>query len=235
MCDRGRALLAALACVLVAALAGPALAAAAEYEVDTTEDAVDVTGGTGACETAAGKCSLRAAIETANSGASADEITFDTANVFGGAEPASTITLTSALPDIVHPVDIDATRCPTAMGEGPCAEVNGTGVAGLESVFHVVANDTRISDLAITGGENGVVVGAGRTGFTATGDWFGYELNIGGGIDGGAENAGLYLNAGADGATIGGDEEAERNVFGRSRVGVIVRGASNTTIKGNYF
>jgi CSLREA domain-containing protein len=230
------AVLATLVCILLA-FAIPALASAAEIKVTTTEDEADLTGGTGGCETAAAKCSLRAAIETSNENPATppNEITFETPGVFGGAKPVSTITLLSALPEIEVPVDIDSGECPTALVEGPCAEVDGTSVAGLESVFQVVANGTTISHLAIEGGENGIVVGAGRTGFKATGDWFGVELTTLGGSEGGSENAGIYLNQGADNATIGGDVPADRNDFGRGRVGVVVRGASNTSIQGNYF
>lgn len=235
--SRALAILAALACALIAAAALPSLAAAATFEVNTTLDEPDASSGTGACATAAGKCSLRAAIETSNGNPviPSNKITFDTTNVFGGAKPASTITLLSELPNILHAVEIVGGECPTALGQGPCVEVDGTGVAGLEGVFNVLASQTTISNLAIEGGKNGVVVGTGRVGFTATGDWFGYELTTGGGNGGGSENAGVYLNREADGATIGGDEEADRNSFGHSEVGVIVRGASNTSIRGNYF
>jgi CSLREA domain-containing protein len=236
--NRGNRLLAALALALIALLAIPALASAVTPKVDTTLDEADQTSGTGTCETATGKCSLRAAIETSNANPATapgvNEITFDTTNVFGGAKPASTITLLSELPEILQPVEIVGGECPTAIGEGPCVEVDGT-VASPPSVFHVVADETTISGIAIEGGENGVEVSAGRTGFKAVGDWFGVELTSGGGTGGGSEEAGIYLNQGADDAVIGGSEPEERDVFVRSRAGVVVRGASGTVIRGNYF
>ena len=231
------AALVAFVVALSAFAAVPAFASAASIEVDTTLDEADVTSGSGACATEAGKCSLRAAIETSNVNPATptNTITFDTPDVFGGARPASTITLLSPLPEIVEPVDIDAGTCPTALTpEGPCAEVEGHGLGDLESVFEVGADETTISNLAIEGGEDGVLVRGGKTGFSATGDWFGYELTTGGGKGGRTGVAGISLEPGADGATIGGDEVADRNVFGRSAVGVIVRGASDASIQGNY-
>jgi CSLREA domain-containing protein len=47
-------------------LAAPPAAAALTLTVDSTADAVDALPGNGACSTAAGKCTLRAAIQEAN-------------------------------------------------------------------------------------------------------------------------------------------------------------------------
>jgi len=66
--------LALCAALWVAAL-GPAPASADTYVVNSTDDAVDVAIGNGACATAAGTCTLRAAIQEANAHAGADVVT----------------------------------------------------------------------------------------------------------------------------------------------------------------
>ena len=61
--SRRLAVFAAALCTSAAAIP----AAAATFQVNDTVDAVDVTPGNGVCATAAGKCTLRAAIQEANS------------------------------------------------------------------------------------------------------------------------------------------------------------------------
>jgi CSLREA domain-containing protein len=224
----------ALACALVAFAALPAFASAATFTVDSTGDAPKTATGA-VCETETGECTLRAAIEAANATNLPDEILFDP-GVFDGAAPASTITLGSPLPAIVHGVEIDAGQCPTAYGvEGPCAEVAGLPASPIApNVFTVSGYQVTIRDLAIEGGLNGILDAEHGGAFTAVGDWFGIELN--GGQDGGSFKSGVFVEE--DEAIIGGDTrgdyEEDRNVFGLSQVGVDVQGSSHTSIQGNY-
>jgi CSLREA domain-containing protein len=228
-------LLAALACALIALAAVPVLASAAqEFVVDSTGDAPKTAVGP-VCETETGECTLRAAIEAANTNTLYDEIVFDP-GVFDGAAPASTISLGSPLPAIVHGVEIDAGRCPTTYGvEGPCAEVAGLPASSsAPNVFTVSGEYVTIRDLAIEGGLNGILDTEPGGAFTAVGDWFGIELN--GGRNGGSFKSGVLVEA--DDAIIGGetrgDYEEDRNVFGLSQIGVDVQGSSHTSIQGNY-
>ncbi|HEX4732763.1 MAG TPA: NosD domain-containing protein [Solirubrobacterales bacterium] len=221
---------AALACGLIALAVLPAFASAAPFTVDSTGDAPKTATGA-VCETETGECTLRAAIEAANTTNLPDEILFDP-GVFDGAAPASTITLGSPLPAIVHGVEIDAGRCPTPYGvEGPCAEVAGLPASPIApNVFTVSGDEVTIRDLAIEGGLNGILDAEHGGAFTAVGDWFGIELN--GGPDGGSFKSGVFVEE--DDAIIGGDYEEDRNVFGFSQVGVDVQGSSHTSIQGNY-
>lgn len=226
--------LAALVCALIA-LAVPSLASAAqEFVVDSTGDAPKTATGA-VCETETGECTLRAAIEAANTTNLFDEILFDP-GVFDGAAPASTITLGSPLPAIVHAVEIDAGQCPTSYGvEGPCAEVAGLPASSsAPNMFTVSGENVTIRDLAIEGGLNGILDTEHGGAFTAVGDWLGIELN--GGRNGGSFKSGVFVDA--DDAIIGGvtrgDYEEDRNVFGLSQVGVDVEGSSHTSIQGNY-
>ena len=113
------------------------------FTVDTTTDATDATPGDGVCATAGGQCSLRAAVEEANTGPNADTIVV----------PAGTYALTLGTLGIVESVTIDgadATIDATAIGdralliEGPLGVLDGAGP-------HV-----RLSGLTITGGDTEV-------------------------------------------------------------------------------
>lgn len=88
---------------LTAVVLLPQTASAATFTVDSTADnGDDVLDGT--CDDGAGNCTLRAAIEEANSEAGADDIEF---NIAGGG--VQTITLTSDLPDIAESLSVDGT------------------------------------------------------------------------------------------------------------------------------
>src|SRR5437879_4475839 len=70
-----------LSCAMAAAVlvwlvtSGRPAYSATTFTVDTTTDAVDVNPGDGKCATAAGQCSLRAAIQEANALPGSDSIT----------------------------------------------------------------------------------------------------------------------------------------------------------------
>ncbi len=210
------------ACLL---LALPALASAAQI-VNTVEDAPDALSG-GACNTAANKCSLRAAIEVTNSAGTADNILFD-ATVFKGQVANSTITLTSQLPIVLAPVTINAGTCLTqAVVNGPCAAVSGPVS---ETAIRVAATGVSIFDLAFVDAGKGIE--ANNDGFTAAGNWFGLKLD---GTPGAASSFGIAVEPGADEAQIGGTTSVSRNVFANSTTGLRLRGASDGVVEGNYF
>ena len=234
MLRQGRRTAVALA-VLGAALIAlclPALAAAASQTFT-----VNVTGDTATqanCESAstADECTLRGAIEAANSTTETDTIHF-LGTEFDGATPGSTITLGEELPTVTEPVQIDAGECtsPIYNVQGPCAEVDGSGLT-TENVFTVKARVSSIEGIAVEGGKNGVVLGTGAELFFAAHDWFGVELD---GFGGGASaNAGLLIESGAKNAVIGGETVAQRNVFEESPIGVEIRGASENQVQGNF-
>jgi CSLREA domain-containing protein len=92
---------------------------AANFTVNSTADGIDVNIGDGLCQTATlSQCTLRAAIQEANSSPGADTITF---SVSVGAQVFAPI---NPLPDIVSPVTIDGTSQPGFAGRAhhssPC-------------------------------------------------------------------------------------------------------------------
>jgi CSLREA domain-containing protein len=204
------------------ALALPAVASA-QVVIDSTADEPDAVAG-GVCDTAAGDCTLRAAIEVANAAGTAQEVVFD--NSFN-AELGDMIALTSPLPPIKAPISLAA--CITGPELKPCAEVNGpAGNFGIS----VEANGVTISGLSITGALIGIDVINESQDFTATGNWIGVELDG----SAGPNRTGIFIGPGSDGATIGGSNAGERNVTsGNEDEGLDIEGASNAVIRGNYF
>jgi CSLREA domain-containing protein len=217
-----------LACVALA-LAVPALAAAATYEVNTAVDQEDANLGDGTCETENGGCTLRAAIVEVNFSAdAANTIEFDPV-VFNGQEE-DTIFLSSPLQTIFKPVAIEAgSSCMTADVDGaPCAGVVGTGT---DPVLAIEADDSTVSGLAITAGSIGIGVFGASTGFTATGNWIGIPMS---GTNSG-NSTGIFIGPGSDGAQIGGPETVDRNVIAHNELGLDIEGASGATVLGNRF
>lgn len=211
-------LLAALACLTVAALT-PALAAAAEYTVDSTGDQADQALGSGGCKTSLGTCTLRAAIEESNfSPTVEDEIVFGPS--FDG-QAASTIVLGSALPPIENEVVIDGVasgKCTTqAAVEGPCVGISGpaAGVA-----LTVESAGVTIEGLAITGAETGIEAAEGTSHLIARGNWLG--ITLGGAA---APDATGVEVAGGDGTAEVLDSRIHGSVGGAA---VRVRGAGAT-------
>lgn len=224
MIFRRRAVLALLTALF--ALALPATASA-EINIDSPADEPDAVAG-GVCETAAGDCTLRAAIEVANLAGTAQNIFFATFDGQGGND---TVVLTSSLPAIKAPVALIAGRWgspskPTAGVSGP------SGSFGIS----VEADGVTIRNISITGALTGINVINGSENFTATGNWIGVKL------DGtaGANNTGIFIDPGSDGAAIGastgGIEVEQPNVIaGNNLEGLDIEGASDATIHGNYF
>jgi CSLREA domain-containing protein len=223
-----------LVSLLIAAsclLALPSAAGAVVYTVDSTLDEPDANPGTGGCLTGGGKCTLRAAIQESNASTLVvDEIQFD--GTFNG-QLADTIALGSLLPPVTNPVGINAgSSCATQAGQsGPCA---GLEASALSYGLSVEDTDTvEIAGLAITGATTGIrVVNSSKT-FVAHGNWLGLKLD---GSNGSGANTGIWLDPDSNGATIGGIETADRNVFANNAAeGLDIEGADNTKVRGNYF
>ena len=88
---RAIAILFVVALLLGLVTIGSKLQAQATFTVNTTTDAKDANPGDGVCATAAGQCSLRAAIEEADALGGADTVSV----------PAGTYTLTTEVPLII--------------------------------------------------------------------------------------------------------------------------------------
>jgi CSLREA domain-containing protein len=125
---------------LLCMLAGAVPAGAATFTVDTTGDAVDVTPGDGLCATAAGECTLRAAIQEANASPGRDAVQFN-ASLAG-----QTITLTNG--DLPISADLDI------FGPGATSlTISGNNSSGIFRVDNAAAL-VQLDGLTISGGRS---------------------------------------------------------------------------------
>jgi len=224
-----RTLVLVMAGVLLAfAIALPAAAEAATLTVDSPSDEADLAPG-GGCATAAGKCTLRAAIEEANAAVGGgDEIVFDE-DVFDGGS-AGTITLEGNLPPLVKQAVIKGGSCMTdAAVEGPCVAVDGTDSG---PVFEIKADHAKVEGIDIFSASSGISL-EGAQGFEVRGNWFGLRL------DGHAESAGVafgvQVGPGSADGQIGGKEPKDGNLFANGYDGLEIIGGSRISILGNRF
>jgi CSLREA domain-containing protein len=213
--------LVALAC----ALALPAVAAAESFEVNSTADQADAIPGNEFCLTAAGKCTLRAAIEEANSTEGEDRISFDRENVFTE-QLDGTISLTSALPAIIHPIGIEG-ECVIENVLRPCVGVDGNGLPG--AALTVEGTEAEIFGLAVTGAGVGLEV-TGSPRLRVLSDWLGVKLDGSAGGNG----TGMLLAEGSENVRIG--NEGVNNVFANNAGdGLDIHGSSNVKVMSGYF
>lgn len=159
--------------VLLATLAS---AQAATFAVDATHDAPDATPGDGACATAAGTCTLRAAVMEANALAGVDVVTLP----FG----TFRLTPTGGGEDLGVTGDLDVLDMLHVAGAGADdTEIDGFGA---DRIFDVHgANDLTVSDLTIKRGsaggeEGGAIRHAGPGALTITNVRFERNLATGG-------------------------------------------------------
>jgi CSLREA domain-containing protein len=214
--------LTALACLLAVA------PSAGAYTVDSKADDVDTTLGDEFCETATGECTLRAAIEEANSLGESATINFEE-EVFEG-QVAATIELGSSLPTLTVRAFIEGRTCETdAEVRGPCVGVKAP--SGEPALTVANAEEGEISGLAITGAQTAIAL-EGSPASRIRGNWFGVALDgtvAGNGI-------GVVVGAGSNRTFVGGEGPEQGNVFaGSVGDGLDVHGSSNVRVLGNYF
>jgi len=190
--------------VLTAVLATPASAA---LLVTTNADA--------------GAGSLRQAILTSNAAAGVDTIEF-------ALDPAELVIVPlSTLPTITDPVVLDGTSQPGWSGR-PLVEIDGS-IAGGQGLF-VVAGDSTIAGLAITGFNRGIAI------LTNGGnDVWGCHIgtDAAGTLPLGNAESGIRISS--DGNRIGGSTPVERNVISANGTGIAISSAGSTNVVvGNY-
>jgi Tol biopolymer transport system component len=212
------------AAVVLAALIGALFAVpnglAAIYNVNRSDD-VDH----GVCFPATG-CTLRDAINAANSTEGPDNITFQI-----GVGGSYTISTASALPDITDDVTIDATT-QTGYAGAPLIELNGSGVAGSGvDGLRVTGGATAIFGLAIVNfGGAGIAFSGSSSGNLVAGNYIG--IGAGGSV---AQGNAFGVLVASTITTIGGTNANARNVIsGNAGTGVTVSGGTGNQVLGNY-
>jgi CSLREA domain-containing protein len=219
------AALIALACVL----SMPAVAAAEEFTVNSVADEEDVAPGVGGCASAAGKCTLQAAIEEANSSVGEFDTLLFSEDLFNGGA-AGAVRLTSSLPDITDPLRIDGQCADAAEVLRPCVGIEGPGPTEPALVVSN-ANETEIEGVAVTGAETGIRVNSSER-VKVLGSWLGVKLD--GDLAG--NGTGVFFGVESDRGRIGSEGSEGRNVFAaNSGDGLAIIGAGNVRVLGNYF
>lgn len=165
-----------------------------------------------------GAGSLRQALLDANAAPGADVVQFAV---------TGTIHLTSELPAISDPVNIDGSTAPGFAGK-PLVEVDYDGTLGLR--FTSGAADSTLRSLALVDALGAGVVLEGRN-ITVAGNYIGLHAN--GLVPGGNSGNGLEIRS--NGNTIGSSAAADRNVISANYgAGIALVGAARNTISGNY-
>jgi CSLREA domain-containing protein len=225
----------------------PALAA--NFPVNNTGDAIDVTPGDSVCETAPGNgvCTLRAAIQEANALAGPDTINFNIplpTNQSSGGDSWWRISPGSALPTITaNNTIVDGTTQTTNQGDtnslGPEIELEGTGAgAGVDGLLISSANNI-VRGLVINSfNGNGININSGN-GNTIEGNYIGTDAtgtnDLGNGDISGIAGGGIWVSSNNN--VIGGTTPASRNVIsGNDNEGINLQGGapSGNLIQGNF-
>ena len=234
-------------------------AAALTFVVNTNADAVDATPGNKICATAAGTCSLRAAIDEANRNGGPDAINFA---IPGGAPQVIQLTLGkltinqagTTIDGYTEP-GAHPNTSPTLDNALPGIEIRGNGDAAKESFF-VTNTGTVLRGLAINSmwrsiwmstGSGSTTIAGSFIGITATGQSIGYSGNAGVLLDGGSHdnliglptlegrNVVANVTEGVDFYGTGTDRNLTRNnLIGVSPDGTQAWGAGDNGIDHNF-
>jgi hypothetical protein len=220
--------------VLVAGALGagaPAAGAASTFTVEGTGDGAKSVPGA-ECETTAGECTLRAAIEAADVASDRDTIKFDPS--FAG-EGGPAIVLGSPLPAVTEPLRIDATPCEPGQGPPfPCVPVSApAGSPGID----LEAGGSAVEGLILSGAEPGIRIAGAAAGSLIEGNLIrtpplsggatgilvlnGPNQVYGNEIEGACCSSGIRLAGAAEGNRIGGDTARSENVIDGFQAGAI--------------
>lgn len=225
--------------------------AATPIVVNTVSDTGDLSGGSGACDTGAtvvlpdtsvvAACSLRAAIQTANSNGNPseqDRIEFD----IPGAG-LKTITQGTISYYITQPILIDGytqsdaspntTPWPQPMDAVLRVEIDANAVTDSFGSLAIGSNNITIKGLIVRNSNVSAVQGLGSSvdDITIQGNYFGTDDS---GMLYDSVQAGIGLNAGFNRLTVGGPNPEDRNIIAAINRGLIGIG-DNSIIQGNFF
>lgn len=203
-----------------------ASAAVVTFTVTSTADTSDASPGNGTCATAAAACTLRAAIEEANAGSTANTYTV----TFG---TAGTTTAATNLPSLQRAITLDGSTAPGyAAATGPTFGVRCAAPSTNTDGIGIAGPNATVRALRITNCDLGIDIGSAATNAKVVGSYVGND-----GASFSAANAVTWgIRVDGDDVTIGGTTAADRNVIsGFISRGLIIEDiAANTTVRGNY-
>jgi hypothetical protein len=189
----------------------------AAYAVDVASDEADADPNDFLCQTAGGKCSLRAAIDQANVRPGRDRIRF--AIPGGGVQ---TLSPQSALPDVTDALVLDGTSAP-GFRRKPLVVLDGRDAGDDVDGLRAAGGALLVNGLAITRFDSaGVVVASGRGSVIS-------RNSI-------RSNGGLGIDLGDDGVTLNDPRDRDRGPNGRQNYPVLSsaqRDGGKTRISGS--
>ena len=247
---RAAVMLALLLALLV--VAEPARSASTTFTVNSVDDDVDADIGDGECETAtANECTLRAAIQEANSTADADTITFD----IGGAAVVKTIDVGSSdtasgqsLPEIIQPVTIDGytqgdgtpgdssddateNTIPVARdGTNATLRIELNGTSAEDNGIAINTSNVEVRGLVINRFSTGIFIFLDGSGAAIEGNFIGTDPT---GTQARANSSAGVSVFGGGANTIGGREAAAHNLISGNFRGISIASNTGNTIQGN--
>lgn len=221
--------------------------------VDSALDTADANVGDGICDDGDGNCTLRAAIEEANSDPDVSTINFNitgTADFTNGGEDGYTIAPTTDLPFITETVIINGYSQPgsqanTAIAPNPLngrllIEINGSNAVTNLSVFHfnTGSENSQIRGLVIGNFSNSIVIVMEASDVTVQGNYIGTNPA---GAAASPNETGISHDPNTPGsgtdAIIGGLNPEDRNIISGNTDGSSAAGGYPSTgwvIQGNY-
>ncbi len=201
------------------------------FTVDSTADTADASPDS-VCDDGAGACTLRAAIEEANSADGDSQISFN----IPGDGPHTISPQSSELPPLLDNVTLDGytqpgfSRNSLPPGEGTNAvlmiEIDGSSLAGQPNGITMIGTNSVLKGLVINNfGGSGVLL-AGATANTVAGNFIGADVT---GTSAEPNGAGVTLDDAHD-STIGATAAADTNVISGNSVGIVITGESEMNV-----
>ena len=199
--------------------------------VNSIADGGDSLPGDGVCDDGTGACTLRAAIEEANSTTGADTVAFDIPP--GGV--VHTIQPLTGLPTVTDTLLVDGYTQPGALpatvsnAAALMLVLDGALVSSNTDGVVIQADFSEVAGLVIQGFEDGIKLNGSDA--VIRGNYIGTDVT--GQADQG-NSRGIFIDAGADRTRVGGQMPEDRNLIsGNGSRGITILSASNT-IQGNY-
>jgi CSLREA domain-containing protein len=220
--------------------------------VDSTLDTPDTNIGNGICDDGAGNCTLRAAIQEANSNPDPSTINFNitgTPDFTNGGQDGYTISPTSGLPAITSPVTIDGYSQPGAQQNTTVApnpfdavlliELDGSGAGAGDDVFRFESgsNSSQVRGLVVGSFSESIAISINADNIEVRGNYIGVDPI---GLSARPNEVGVShsgISGSGPNALIGGLSPEDRNIISGNTDGYEAAAGYPSTgwiIQGNY-
>ena len=202
-----------------------------EFTVDSTGDVTDASPD-GVCDDGSGACTLRAAIEEANSADGTRRIRF----AIPGDGPHTISPAASELPPLLNNVTLDGYTQPGVSsnslgpGEGTNAvlmiELDGSNLAGAKNGITMIGTNSAVRGLSINSFNGSGVLLLGATANSVAGNFIGTDVT---GTSADPNGAGVTLDN-AHNNNIGATSAPDTNLISGNGVGIVITGESEMNL-----